>query len=103
MGHGGDARDGNHLVSPTLILQGKRERRTPGSATPASGSDYIIHPRVGWDTSHSTLSLQLLLVWCSTRAHMALHRSLLDDGGHAVVLISCDPHSLTSLNSWAKK
>jgi hypothetical protein len=34
---------------------------------------------------------------------MASHRLLLDDGGHAVVLISCDPQLLTFLNLWGKK
>lgn len=42
---------------------------------------------------------------CSTltRDHMAPHRSGPDGGGHAVVLYSCDPHSLTFLNSWGLK
>ncbi|KAF7557158.1 hypothetical protein G7Z17_g974 [Cylindrodendrum hubeiense] len=35
--------------------------------------------------------------------HMRPHRSLPTNGGHAVVLTSCDPHSLTFLNSWGKR
>jgi hypothetical protein len=31
---------------------------------------------------------------------MAQYRSEPDDGGHAVVLYSCEPRSLTFLNSW---
>ena len=38
-----------------------------------------------------------------TRDSMAPHRELPDDGGHAVVLHKCDPHSLTFLNSWGKQ
>jgi hypothetical protein len=34
---------------------------------------------------------------------MASHRSLPDDGGHAVVLFKCHPHSLTLLNSWGEE
>ncbi|KAK8048249.1 hypothetical protein PG994_009979 [Apiospora phragmitis] len=35
-----------------------------------------------------------------SRAQMAAHRSLPSDGGHAVVLTTCNPTSLTFLNSW---
>lgn len=35
-----------------------------------------------------------------TRARMAPYKSQPSGGGHAVVLYSCDPHSLTFLNSW---
>lgn len=35
-----------------------------------------------------------------TRAQIAAHRSGPSGGGHAVVLTSCSPHSLTFLNSW---
>jgi hypothetical protein len=38
-----------------------------------------------------------------TRAHMAQHNSSPDGGGHAVVLVQCDPRSLTFLNSWGNK
>lgn len=37
-----------------------------------------------------------------TREKMKPHRDLPDNGGHAVALVSCDPHSLTFLNSWGK-
>ncbi|KAK4236843.1 hypothetical protein C8A03DRAFT_35227 [Achaetomium macrosporum] len=37
------------------------------------------------------------------RAQMAAHRSLPSDGGHAVVLTTCNPDSLTFLNSWGNK
>lgn len=33
---------------------------------------------------------------------MKPHRDLLDNGGHTVALVSCDPHSLTFLNSWGE-
>ncbi|KAH7336028.1 hypothetical protein BKA65DRAFT_458517 [Rhexocercosporidium sp. MPI-PUGE-AT-0058] len=57
----------------------------------------------GWDTftqhfeSVATSSSVLM------RDHMTSHRLLPDDGGHAVVLFKCDPHSLTFLNSWGKE
>jgi hypothetical protein len=35
-----------------------------------------------------------------TEADMRPHRHGPDDGGHAVVLYACDPHSLSFLNSW---
>lgn len=35
-----------------------------------------------------------------TEADMRPHRKGADDGGHAVVLYTCDPHSLSFLNSW---
>jgi hypothetical protein len=57
----------------------------------------------GWDkfSQHfNTTDTRSLVL---TRAHMAPHRSLPDDGGHAVVLIRCDPRSLTFLNSWGRK
>lgn len=35
-----------------------------------------------------------------TEADMRPHRKGSDDGGHAVVLYACEPHSLSFLNSW---
>ncbi|KAF2659185.1 hypothetical protein K491DRAFT_217121 [Lophiostoma macrostomum CBS 122681] len=37
-----------------------------------------------------------------TSEKMRPHRDLPDDGGHAVALVKCDPHSLTFLNSWGE-
>ena len=38
-----------------------------------------------------------------TYDHMTPHRSSTPDGGHAVVLIGCDPCTLTFLNSWGSQ
>jgi hypothetical protein len=54
----------------------------------------------GWEKFGEHFENQATRGSVLTRAHMAPHRSLPDDGGHAVVLVSCNPHSLTFLNSW---
>ena len=57
----------------------------------------------GWDkfAQHfETANTRSLVL---ARTHMAPHRSLPDGGGHAVVLIRCNPHSLTFLNSWGRQ
>lgn len=56
----------------------------------------------GWDTFTQHFEY-LVTSRVLNRAQMAPHRLLPDDGGHAVVLISCDPYLLTFLNSWGKK
>ncbi|KAF5544172.1 hypothetical protein FPHYL_11108 [Fusarium phyllophilum] len=58
----------------------------------------------GWDTfcnhfdRHSAMRTAVL-----TEAQMAPHFNGVYDGGHAVVLVSCSPESLTFLNSWGRK
>lgn len=54
----------------------------------------------GWDTFCKHFGSAAAGSSVPTRAHMALHRSLPDNGGHAVVLSKCDPRSLTFPNSW---
>ncbi|KAF5656985.1 hypothetical protein FCIRC_13419 [Fusarium circinatum] len=55
----------------------------------------------GWDEfcdhfdEDSTMRTAVL-----TESKMAPHFDKIHDGGHAVVLVSCDPNSLTFLNSW---
>jgi hypothetical protein len=57
----------------------------------------------GWDAFTQHFGSVAASSSVLTRDHMASHRSLPDDGGHAVVLFKCDPHSLTFLNSWGKE
>ncbi|KAG5790490.1 hypothetical protein H9Q69_010442 [Fusarium xylarioides] len=58
----------------------------------------------GWDTfcnhfdRHSAMRTAIL-----TETQMAPHYNGVYDGGHAVVLVSCSPESLTFLNSWGRK
>jgi hypothetical protein len=56
--------------------------------------------RSGWATFSQHFGTAATRSSVLTRSRMASHRSLPDDGGHAVVLVGCDPHSLTFLNSW---
>lgn len=60
----------------------------------------------GWDTFSTHFGDTATRDSILTRAHMASHRWSSDpdgSGGHAVVLSSCDPHSLTFLNSWGRE
>ena len=38
-----------------------------------------------------------------TQAHMAPYRMAPHEGGHAVVLVQCDPQSLAFLNNWGNQ
>ncbi|KAJ0120058.1 Uncharacterized protein J7T55_000911 [Diaporthe amygdali] len=57
----------------------------------------------GWEvfSEHFTATETSKVPLMSTK--MAGHRSSPADGGHAVVLIRCEPQSLTFLNSWGKE
>lgn len=57
----------------------------------------------GWDVFIKHFKDEATCASVLTRDKMRLHLSPLSDGGHAVVLIGCDPHSLTFLNSWGRK
>jgi hypothetical protein len=54
----------------------------------------------GWATFSQHFSTKATRDSVLTRSRMASHRSLPDGDGHAVVLVGCNPHSLTFLNSW---
>jgi hypothetical protein len=57
----------------------------------------------GWDAFSQHFSTDASRSSVLTRSHMAPHRSLPDDGGHAVVLYGCAPRSLKFLNSWGNQ
>ncbi|KAL4902702.1 hypothetical protein BDW74DRAFT_180402 [Aspergillus multicolor] len=58
----------------------------------------------GWDTFSNHFDKRAATrMTVLTRAHMASHHSLPDNGGHAVLLIRCGPDSLTFLNSWGRR
>lgn len=57
----------------------------------------------GWKTFSKHFGKPATRNTILTRAHMAAHRSPPNDGGHAIELSGCSPHSLTFLNSWGNK
>lgn len=57
----------------------------------------------GWDTFCHFFSETGTSQGILSRAQMQRFRSQPDGGGHAVVLVGCDPRSLTFLNSWGNQ
>jgi hypothetical protein len=57
----------------------------------------------GWDTFSRHFTDAATCNSVLTRNDMKPHGSLPDGGGHAVILVSCDPRSLTFLNSWGRQ
>jgi hypothetical protein len=57
----------------------------------------------GWDTFSHHFTNAATCNSVLTRNDMKPHGSLPDGGGHAVILVSCDPRSLTFLNSWGRQ
>lgn len=56
----------------------------------------------GWDIFSQHFQSSATSRSVLTRDLMVSHRSLPDDGGHAVIMTRCDPQSLTFLNLWGK-
>ncbi|KAL5328286.1 hypothetical protein ACEPPN_001784 [Leptodophora sp. 'Broadleaf-Isolate-01'] len=56
--------------------------------------------KTGWSTFSRHLTNDATRNTILSAAHMAPHRLAEHKGGHAVVLVECDPCSLTLLNSW---
>jgi hypothetical protein len=54
----------------------------------------------GWEAFGIHFQDEVTATSVLTRRHMSPYRSWPDGGGHAVVLVRCDPTSLTFLNSW---
>ncbi|KAF1841325.1 uncharacterized protein K460DRAFT_292463 [Cucurbitaria berberidis CBS 394.84] len=57
----------------------------------------------GWEAFSEHFQTPSTRTSILSETRMAQHRFLTDGGGHAVVLVKCDPRSLTFLNSWGSQ